>query len=97
LLNELWREAETVRARHRRVRNAVNHGLPLDKTTLNSVRRYASSTSEVALYIALSAFKSDAPGQTLLKREHHAWAERIKRIDQGFTFADENAQAQGPP
>ncbi len=94
LLDEMWREAVLLRARHRRVRNAVNHGLPLDETTLNSIRNYAHHTSSTALNIALTWFKNGDPGETLLQQEEGAWSERIDRIDQGLSLAVEHTQTE---
>lgn len=53
-LEELGAETERFRKRLRRVRNAVNHGLPLREATLNSIRTYAADTSGMALDIALT-------------------------------------------
>ncbi|WP_285320705.1 hypothetical protein [Pseudarthrobacter sp. lyk4-40-TYG-27] len=93
LLDETWRETALLRARHRRVRNAVNHGLPLDETTLNSIRNYAESTSKTALDITLTWFKSGESGAALIQREEKAWTERMNRISAGMSFADEEAWA----
>lgn len=87
LLDEMWREAVLLRDRHRRVRNAVNHGLPLNATTLNSIRDYADHTSRMALNIALTWFKNGDPSETLLQREEGAWAERIDRLNQDLSLA----------
>jgi hypothetical protein len=86
LLDETWRRTSVLRARHRRVRNAVSHGLPLDRTTLNSVRDYAESTSVAALDIALTWFKSGEKGATLLEREKDSWSERMDRIGRGISW-----------
>lgn len=67
LLDEMWHEASLLRARHRRVRDAVNHGVPLNLTTLNSVRNYADATSGTALNIALSWFKNGGPEASLIR------------------------------
>lgn len=92
LLDETWRETGLLRARHRRVRNAVNHGLPLDETTLNSIRNYAESTSKTALDIALTWFKNGEPGAALIQREEKAWTERMDRISSGLSCVDEDAR-----
>ncbi|WP_415855898.1 hypothetical protein [Sinomonas sp. G460-2] len=94
LLEEMWCETGLLRARHRRVRNAVNHGLPLKETTLNSIRNYADDTSRTALNIALTWFKNGDPGATLLQREDNAWAERMDRISHGMSWAVEDAQTE---
>jgi hypothetical protein len=94
LLDEMWREALLLRDRHRRVRNAVNHGLPLNATTLNSIRDYADHTSSTALTIALTWFKNGDPGETLLQREEGAWAERIDRINHDLSLAVERTRTE---
>jgi hypothetical protein len=95
LLDEMLREAGLLRDRHRRVRNAVNHGLPLNVTTLNSIRDYADHTSSTALNIALTWFKDGDPGETLLQREEGARAERIDRIDHDLSLAVEHTRTEG--
>lgn len=94
LLDEMWREASLLRARHRRVRNAVNHGLPLNVTTLNSIRDYADATSGAALNIALSWFKNGEPGASLLRQEENAWAGRMDRISHGLSWAVEDTRTE---
>jgi hypothetical protein len=90
LLDEAWGDTSVLRARHRRVRNAVNHGLPLDATTLNSIREYADTTSGMALNIALSWFKNREPGTALLQRAERAWVERTDRIGYGRSLSMED-------
>lgn len=92
-LEEMWRDTKLLRARHRRVRNAVNHGLPLRETTLNSIRNYADHTSRTALDIALTWFKDGDPGAALLQREERAWTDRMERIGSGMSCAEEDAWA----
>lgn len=94
LLDEMWREASLLRDRHRRVRNAVNHGLPLNVTTLNSIRDYADHTSSTALNIALTWFKNGDPGETLLQREESAWAKRMDRSDHDLSLAVEHTRTE---
>lgn len=94
LLEEMWSETTLLRARHRRVRNAVNHGQPLQEATLNSIRNYAADTSKTALGIALTWFKNGAPGAALLQREEKAWTDRMDRIGHGMSWAEEDAQTE---
>ena len=94
LLDEMWRETGLLRARNRRVRNAVNHGLPLHETTLNSIRNYADHTSRAALDIALTWFKNGDSGAALLQREERAWTERMDRIGHGISCAVEDARTE---
>lgn len=93
-LGEMWRETELLRARHRRVRNAVNHGLPLHETTLNSIRNYAADTSRTALDIALTWFKNGDPGKALLQREEKAWTNQMNRTGRGMSWAEESAPTE---
>ncbi|MFE4545146.1 hypothetical protein [Arthrobacter sp. NPDC056727] len=97
ILDQTWRETSLLRARHRRVRNAVNHGLPLDATTLNSIRNYAESTSKIALDVALTWFKSGESGAALIQREENAWSKRMDRIRSGMSCADEDARNNDEP
>lgn len=90
LLDEIWCETGVLRNRLRRVRNAVNHGLPLHYASLESVREYADATSRVALNIALSWFKTGTPGAVLLQREQDAWNNRIERTNQGRNWVSEH-------
>ncbi len=92
LLEDSWAHTTLLRERHRRVRNAVNHGLPLGAIMLNSVRAYAAETSHAALNIALTWFKNGESGGVLLKREEEAWGERMARIDNGDSWAVEDAR-----
>ncbi|WP_396276988.1 hypothetical protein [Glutamicibacter creatinolyticus] len=94
LLEETWRATKLLRARHRRVRNAVNHGLPLHETTLNSIRNYAADTSRTALDIALTWFKNGDPGADLLQLEEKAWTDRTDRISHGVSWAEEEARTE---
>jgi hypothetical protein len=92
LLEEIWRETTVLRARHRRVRNAINHGLPLNLTTLTSIRHYAEATSNIALDIALSRFKTGRPSATSTYSDERAWTERMDRIDHGISWAAEDSR-----
>lgn len=92
-LEQTRRDMGLIRARHRRVRNAVNHGLPLSSITLKSIRRYGDNTSSIALNMALASFKSGEPGVALLERESDAWSTRTDRIARGVSWAEYDAQA----
>lgn len=94
-LEQVSQETSLLRARHRRVRNAINHGLPLASTTVGSVREYASETSRAALNIALTHFRDHTTGTTLLDEENAPWNERISRIGRGEAWATENAGTEG--
>lgn len=91
-LEEEHRETLLLRARHRRVRNAVNHGLPLRDTTLDSIRAYADSTSRSALHLALTWFKNGGSGESLLQRGKGAWIDRMDRINRGMNWAAAEAR-----
>jgi len=90
LVHEMWSDTRRLRDRLRRVRNAVNHGLPLDAITLNSIRDYSDEISRTALEIALTWFRKGEPGSALLWREENAWVERMDRIDRGLSWAIED-------
>ncbi len=94
LLDEALADTELLKKRLRRVRNAVNHGLPLDATTLGSVRDYAEATSRGALHLALTWFKTGDSGATLLKREEDAWTARKDRIGRGESWATATARTE---
>lgn len=90
LLAAIQRQVALMRARHRRVRNAVNHGLPLDPITLESTREYAENTSSYAMNMALTWFKTRQSGATLLDQEHAALDERFQRIASGRSLAEDD-------
>jgi hypothetical protein len=90
-LEQMWRETGILRARHRRVRNAVNHGLPLHETALNSIRNYSDNTSSAALNMAITWFKDGGAGATLLDQEESAWGDRQDRIGRGLSWAAADA------
>lgn len=89
LLDQVLAEMRVLRARLRRARNAVNHGLPLHSTTLGSVRDYSDSTSSAALYMALTCYKNEVSGATTAGRERAAWQQRRARIDRGLSWAEQ--------
>lgn len=93
-LDEIWHETGMLRSRQRRVRNAVNHGLPLHETTVSSIRRYAIATSGTALDIALTWFKNGGTGMALLQREEEAWTDRMDRIARGVSWAEDSARRE---
>lgn len=76
-----------MRARHRRVRNAVNHGLPLAPATLGSVRDYAESTSQHCLDLALTWFSGTESGSTLLSKVTDEWSRQVDRAKYGVSWA----------
>lgn len=92
-LTEMSRETKLLQSRYRRVRNAVNHGLPLDGTTLNSVRSYGEQTSNAALNLALTWFRTKEEGAVLVKRVEDEWEDRMLRIDESVSLAELDASA----
>jgi hypothetical protein len=80
-----------LQARHRRVRNAINHGLPLNVSALHSVREYAERTSGKALNLALNWFIQDDDGPDCVARVADVWGSRMRRIDAGFNWAEEDS------
>lgn len=94
-LDKIWGETEMLRSRQRRVRNAVNHGLPLHETTVSSIRSYATVTSGTALDIVLTWFKNGDTGMALLQLEEEAWTKRMDRIDRSISWAEDSARSEG--
>lgn len=88
-LNDAWLETDVLRARLGRVRNAVNHGLPLHHATLGSVRSYADATSRRALDMALTWFKTGLAGVALVAAEEQAWTERLVRLERERSWSAE--------
>lgn len=88
-LEEAWLETDLLRARLRRVRNAVNHGLPLHAATIGSVRGYADATSRTALHMAMTWFKSGRTGASVMAAEGDAWKERLLRLESGRSWSTE--------
>lgn len=96
LLREVLRESSILRARLRRVRNAVNHGLPLSTTALHSVRGYAEKTSTTALNLALTWYKAGGKGSELVQRSDQDWSARTSRVATGVSWADHDAAHDEP-
>ena len=89
VLDDAWQETDLLRARLRRVRNAVNHGLPLHSATLGSVRTYADNTSRTALNTALTWFKTGRTGASVIAAGEQAWTERLRRLELGQSWSAE--------
>lgn len=93
LLRQAREDAALLRARHRRVRNAVNHGLPLAPATLGSVREYAESTSQHCLDLALTWFSGAESGSTLLSKVTDEWSRQVDRAKCGVSWAAHEASS----
>lgn len=91
-LTQALDETGIIRARHRRVRNAVNHGLPLSSATLGSIREYAESTSQRSLELALAWFVGSETGPALVETEKRCWSDRINRVVSGLSWANANGR-----
>ncbi len=91
VLSRAAKDVALLRARHRRVRNAVNHGLPLASSTLGSVREYAETTSQYGLDLALTWFIDGTTGPALVAQEKKRWTDRVARVDQGISWAQAEA------
>ncbi|KJL28597.1 hypothetical protein RL72_00403 [Microbacterium azadirachtae] len=87
-----WKSTSLLKARHRRVRNAVNHGLPLSAIAVNSIRDYAAATSDDALTLALNWFKNHESGPNLVAQDKIAWDARIARTNSGESWAEASAR-----
>lgn len=72
LRDRVARDVNVLRARHRRVRNAVTHGNPVTSAALASVREYGDDVAHDALWMALGAFAR----QTAVTDAFNADAER---------------------
>lgn len=92
VLSAAGADVALLRARHRRVRNAVNHGLPLAPSTLGSVRGYAETTSQYGLELALRWFIDETAGTALVAQEKQQWADRLARAARGVSWAQAAAQ-----
>ena len=84
------REVAMVRARHRRVRNAINHGNPLTTAALESTRAFAERTADAALAIALEAYASDTQIVSLLSAEQASRELQREGLASGRNYLDRN-------
>ncbi|TPW78069.1 hypothetical protein [Schumannella soli] len=89
LLEEATKESGVLRKRLRRVRNAINHGLPLSAAALNSARPYSERISRVALNSVLSWFKEGGSAAAALESLSAPVKAREKRIDQGVSLIED--------
>jgi hypothetical protein len=80
-----------MRTRHRRVRNAINHGNPLTTAALESVRGFAERTAQAALGIACEAYSSNTRVDSMLT------AERANRQEQRQGLAKGPLLRRGRP
>lgn len=84
---------ETVRARHRRVRNAVTHGNPVTSAALDSVRNFSRSMSRSALDLALNSFASSRPIETLLAENARYREEATEKMASGMSRVERERTA----
>ena len=94
LMELVQEDTRVLQLRHRRVRNAINHGLPLNAAALHSIRSYAERTSGTGLNIALNWYIADDDGPARVGRPAQDWITRMRRIDAGTSWADEDASTR---
>jgi len=82
-----------VRARHRRVRNAVTHGNPVTPAALEGVRSFSRRTSRAALSLALRSFGSRKPIATLLIENAGYRAAAAEQMKNGMSRLQREAAA----
>jgi hypothetical protein len=93
-LEQIQDDTHVLQLRHRRVRNAINHGLPLNAAALHSVRDYAERASGTGLNIAMNWFIADEDGPSRIDRPVQDWLSRMRRIEAGVSWADHDASAR---
>jgi hypothetical protein len=82
-----------IRRRHRRVRNAVNHGNPLSTAALESIRGYADRASQMAIGFALESYASGTSLSSILEAQSTWNAEQANGRNEGRNFVQRNAPA----
>lgn len=94
LMEQAQEDTRVLQLRHRRVRNAINHALPLNAAALHSIRSYAEHTSGTGLNIALNWYVADDDGPARVGRPAQDWITRMHRMDAGTSWADEDASTR---
>lgn len=90
LLQSHREDVEMMRERHRRVRNAINHGNPLTATALESTRGFAERNAQGALWMALEAYASDNLIASLLADERANRQRQRDELAQGRNYVERN-------
>lgn len=90
LLESHQLEVEMIRARHRRVRNSINHGNPLSDTALESVRGFSERTARAARWLALEAYASEKPIPTMLTNEQDKRQAQWQELINGANYLERN-------
>lgn len=93
LLQTQQREVTVIRKRHRRVRNAINHGNPLSTAALDSVRGFSERTAQAALAIALAAYASGTLIAPMLATERAGRQEQRQGLTNGRNYVERNPPA----
>ncbi|MCD4849662.1 hypothetical protein LN996_02430 [Arthrobacter sp. AK01] len=95
LLGSIRDDVRRIRERHRRVRNAVNHGNPLTTAALESVRGFAERTSRAALNMALNSYASKKSLPTLIDAGESARRAQEQGRTNGQSFIARNPPVDG--
>lgn len=69
MFDDIRTEVGRVRARHRRVRNAINHGNPVTQFALQSIRGFSERSARSAVNLALEAYATGIPISSMLNEE----------------------------
>lgn len=86
LHQQIQREVKMIRLRHRRVRNAINHGNPLTSAALESVRGFGERIAQAALDLALEGYVSDTSIETRLATEQMNRQDQLQQRAKGRTY-----------
>jgi hypothetical protein len=93
LLGKLHLEVKMMRSRHRRVRNAINHGNPLPATTLKYICGFSDRTAQAALALALEAYASKRSIMEMIKIEQAERRKQRRQLTEGFSYLERNPPA----
>ena len=69
MLDDIRTEVSGIRARHRRVRNAINHGNPVTQFALQSIRGFSERSARSAVNLALEGYATGVPISSMLNEE----------------------------
>jgi hypothetical protein len=69
MLDDIRTEVNRIRARHRRVRNAINHGNPVTQFALQSIRGFSERCARSAVNLALQGYATGVPIASMVTEE----------------------------
>lgn len=95
LLESIRCEVKAVRTRHRRVRNAINHGNPLTEPALESIRGYSERCARSALNLALEGYVSGTPVSSMVieERQHRQRQDQARSEGQSYLDRSQSSAA----